>query len=251
MATLQRFRAYRRKLVTGVGGNLLWNIERVVTAQSLVEDLPFLDPAVIPQLAELEANWRTIRAELDTVLATLNDVPSFHQISPDQKAISLDDGWKTYFLIGMGYRAERNCERCPETVRLVDAVPGMTTAFFSILAPRKHIPAHRGMYKGLLRYHLGLLVPEPREKCRIRVKDEIKHWEEGKGMLFDDTYDHEVWNDTDGYRAVLFMDIKRPLKQPSSALNNVILGLVKRTGYVQDARKNQAVWDARRQRVEA
>jgi ornithine lipid ester-linked acyl 2-hydroxylase len=246
---MQGFRTYRRRFVTQVGGSILWNIERAVVKQSRVADRPFLETSDIPQLAALEENWKVIRSELDGVLSELSDIPSFQDISPDQKSISSDDGWKTYFLIGMGYRAEGNCVRCPETTRLVTAVPGMTTAFFSILAPHKHIPAHRGLYKGLLRYHLGLLVPEPREQCRIRVHEEVRHWEEGKGMLFDDTFDHEVWNDTDGYRAVLFMDIKRPLKQPSSALNDVILGLVKRTGYVQDARKNQAMWDARRQQL--
>lgn len=251
MSALHTLRSYRRRFVNEVGGNLLWNIERAVAKQSLVDDLPFLEPTVIPELATLEENWRLIRSELDGVFTQLNDIPNFQDISPDQKSISKDDGWKTFFLVGMGYRAERNCVRCPETTRLVTAIPGMTTAFFSILAPHKHIPAHRGLYKGLLRYHLGLLVPEPRERCRIRVHDEIRHWEEGRGMLFDDTFDHEVWNDTDGYRAVLFMDIKRPLKNPSALLNDVILGLVKRTGYVQDARKNQSVWDDRLNRLEA
>src|SRR5437867_3927702 len=92
-------------------------------------------------------------------------------------------------------------------LQLLERVPGMTTAFFSILSPHKHIPDHRGPYKGVLRYHLALMIPEPRQACRIRVDGEYATWEEGKSLLFDDSYDHEAWNDTDGIRVVLFMDV--------------------------------------------
>jgi len=115
----------------------------------------------------------------------------------------------------------------------------MTTAFFSILAPGKHIPAHRGPYKGVLRYHLGLKIPEPASQCRIRVGDEVRHWAEGESLLFDDTYDHEVWNDTDGERAILFMDVERPLPEPWASFNRAVIWLVGKTPFVQEAKKNQ------------
>ena len=95
----------------------------------------------------------------------------------------------------------------------------MTTAMFSILSPRKHILDHRGPYKGVLRYHLGLIVPEDAEACRIRVGEDIRHWEEGESMIFDDTFNHEVWNDTDETRVVLFVDVLRPLPSPESQIN--------------------------------
>ncbi len=95
-------------------------------------------------------------------------------------------------------------------------IPGMTTAMFSILSPRKHILDHRGPYKGVLRYHLGLIVPREAERCRIRVGEDIRHWEEGKSLIFDDTFNHEVWNDTDETRVVLFVDVLRPLPSPWS-----------------------------------
>ncbi len=93
-------------------------------------------------------------------------------------------------------------------------IPGMTTAMFSILSPRKHILPHRGPYKGVLRYHLGLIVPQDAEACRIRVGEDIRHWEAGRSMVFDDTFNHEVWNDTDETRVVLFVDVLRPLPEP-------------------------------------
>src|SRR5690606_6389720 len=111
------------------------------------------------------------------------------------------------------------CARCPETTRLVEAVPGMRTAFFSLLAPGKSIPPHRGPWRGILRYHLGLLVPEPRGRCGIRIGDRVVHWREGESLLFDDSYEHEVWNDTGGWRAVLVLDVLRPLAPPFDAWN--------------------------------
>src|SRR3546814_5195751 len=69
------------------------------------------------------------------------------------------------------------------------------TAWISILSPRYHIPAHSGVTKGILRAHLGLIVPREREKCRIRIGDEVRYWEPGKIFVIDDTYEHEVWNE--------------------------------------------------------
>ncbi len=73
----------------------------------------------------------------------------------------------------------------------------------------------------------------------------MAHWEEGKSLFFDDTYPHEAWNETDGIRVVLFMDVIRPLRFPASWLNRTILGAVRRSSYVQHARRNQEEWDRR------
>ena len=96
----------------------------------------------------------------------------------------------------------------------------------------------------MLRYHLGLIVPEDAESCRIRVGEDYRHWEEGKSMIFDDTFNHEVWNDTDETRVVLFVDVMRPLPSPDAAINE---GIVKAIGYspfVLDAKRNQEAWEA-------
>jgi beta-hydroxylase len=90
--------------------------------------------------------------------------------------ITQDNHWKTFFFYGYGFECEENCRLCPETARVLKSIPGVKTAFFSILSPGKYIPPHRGPYNGVLRFHLGLIVPEPREQCRIRVADNIRHW---------------------------------------------------------------------------
>lgn len=228
-----------------LGGKLLWTFERVVAAGSLVGNSPILEADLFGWVRRLEENWLVIRHELEGVLRHYDRIPNFQEISTDQTALTTDDKWKTFFFYGMGYKADGNCARCPETTRLIEQIPGMTTAFFSILSPHKHIPAHRGLYKGFLRYHLGLIVPEPRAACRLRVADQIVHWEEGKSIIFDDTYDHEVWNDTDGIRVVLFLDVIRPLRFPFDVLNRGIIAGVRLSGYVQSARRNFEHWDRR------
>ena len=140
---------------------------------------------------------------LDAVLERREDLPNFQDISTDQLELTTDDNWKTYFFFGYGFKSEANCARCPRTTELLERIPGMKTAMFSVLSPGKHISAHRGPYKGVLRYHLGLKIPEPRAGCRLRVGEEVRHWEEGGSLLFDDTFEHEAWNDTDGVRVVL------------------------------------------------
>lgn len=95
---------------------------------------------------------------------------------------------------------------CPETTRLVESIPGMTTAIFSSLAPGTHIVPHEGYIKTVLRCHLGLIVPDD---CWIRVGDETKTWEAGKCLIFDDTFEHEVWNRSNSPRIILLIDFKK------------------------------------------
>jgi len=231
-----------------VGARLVRGIERVITWGSLVGNPAFFDPGQFNWVPAVEAQWKTIRRELDGVMQYWDTLPNFQDISTDQRTITDDDRWKTFFLYAYGLKAEGNCGRCPETTRLVESVPGMKTAFFSILAPGKHIPAHRGPFKGVIRYHLGLLVPEPAERCRIRVGTEIRHWREGKSLVFDDTYEHEVWNETAGRRAVLFLDVVRPLRFPASTFNDLILALIKRSPFVQDGVQNYKAWEEKLER---
>jgi ornithine lipid ester-linked acyl 2-hydroxylase len=234
-----------------VGARLLQLLERLVIRASLVPATPFLDPAVFPWVQNLEANWKTVRGELDEVLTYREQLPNFQDISTDQESITDDDRWKTFFLYGYGFKSEPNCARCPETSKLLEQVPGMTTAFFSILSPHKHIPDHRGPYRGVLRYHLALKIPEPREACRIRVDTEYAHWEEGRSLLFDDSYDHEAWNDTDGIRVVLFMDVLRPLKPPIRQLNTFVIKAISRSPYVGDAKRRHLNWEKKFEELRA
>lgn len=227
------------------GAAVLRGFERYVLRSSRVPTTPFLDPDEFPWIARLEAHWREIRDELDVVLERRDDLPNFQDISTDQATITDDDRWKTYFLYGYGFKSEANCARCPRTAALLQDVPGMTTAMFSILSPGKHIDAHRGPYRGVLRYHLGLRIPEPADAAGISVGGEVRHWAEGRSLLFDDGYEHFAWNDTDGLRVVLFVDVIRPLRRPAADLNRALIKAIAVSPFVRDGKRRHEAWEKR------
>jgi len=230
---------------TQVGERLLRRIEAWLIRYSLVDATPFLPTEQFSWIRRLEDQSEALRRELDDVLEDWNDLPNFQEISVDQASITDDDRWKTFFFHGFGFTAEANCARCPATAAALAEIPGMTTAFFSILAPHKHIPEHRGPWRGLLRYHLALRVPEPATASGISVGGEVAHWEEGRSLVFDDTYEHYAWNDTDGIRVVLFVDVVRPLRPPAAQLNRALLKAIALSPFIQDAKLRHREWERR------
>lgn len=242
---LHWLRKRRRRYVKQIGKRTIRSLFGYLGRQSLVGDPPVFDTSLFPQLAPLEANWRTIRAELDRVLEARDALPPFQMVSPDQKRIAKGDRWKTFILYGFGHKAEKNCAQCPETARLLEQIPGLQTAFFSILSPGYHIPPHRGVTKGLVRGHLGLKVPQDRANCTIRIGTTSNMWEEGKLLVFDDTYDHEVWNNTEEERVVLLFDIIRPMRFGGRMLNEAFLRGIRWTAYYKDAQKQVGTWEER------
>jgi beta-hydroxylase len=232
-------------LTIAVGERILQPIERFIGRRSLVGDATFFDTGRFPWVAHIEENWHVIREEAEKLLEDREGLANFQDISKDQIEITDDDNWKTFFIYGYGFEAKLGVEQCPRTAALMREIPGMTTAMISILSPHKHILDHRGPYKGVLRYHLGLIVPRDAPACRIRVGDDVRHWEEGKSLIFDDTFNHEVWNDTDETRVVLFVDVKRPLPSPESTINDLIIKAIGISPFIRDARRNQEAWEAR------
>ena len=217
--------------------------ERLNLRYSKVGNPSVYDNAVFPWAAEVESEWRTIRKELEGVLTRKDELPDFHDIAADVASISKDAGWKTFLLMGYGVKSERNIALCPGTWRIVQKIPGLKTAMFSIFEPGKHLPAHRGPYNGLLRLHLGLIVPEPRDQVAIRVENRICHWEEGRAIVFDDAYEHEAWNKTDKMRVVLFVDFVKPLRFPANIVNWLILNVAAFTPYIQEGHEKHRQWE--------
>jgi len=233
----------KKEFAPGLLSNFIQIVESCNVRFSKVGNPPVYDKETFPWAAEIDREWETIRSELDEVMQRRDDLPSFHDIMPEFETISKDNQWKAYFLAGYGLESEENAKRCPKTAELLKKIPGMKTAFFSILSPNKHIPPHKGPYNGVLRYHLGLIVPEPKEKCRIRVHDQIRHWEEGDSIIFDDTYNHQVWNDTSGFRAVLFVDFVRPVKFPFNLFNNLVVSAAAFAPFIKEAEAKHKKWE--------
>ena len=121
----------------------------------------------------------------------------------------------------------------------------MKTAFFSILSPHKHIPAHKGLFKGFIRSHLGLIIPGQANDCVMRIENEQINWKEGKVVVFDDTFEHEVWNNTDETRVILLIDVIRPFKFPLSFINNAIVYLIGTSSFVKESMKKHKLWETR------
>jgi beta-hydroxylase len=222
--------------------HLLHALELLYERSSIQPQRAIYDSNEFPWTQELEASWPDILCELQTVLGRRQLIPNFQDISPEQRAITQDDKWKTYIVYAYGARANHNCRECPRTTAAVERIPGMKTAFFSILAGGKHIPAHRGPYKGLLRCHLGLIVPVPATSCRIRVDGTDAHWQEGKTLVFDDTLAHEVWNDSANERVVLFIDFMRPMHPPMAWINALVMRLIRYSPYARSTAERFRRW---------
>jgi ornithine lipid ester-linked acyl 2-hydroxylase len=204
---------------------------------------PVYGTTTFPWSKDIEKAYPAIRAELERLLARKSELPNFQDISSDVKTITQDTGWKTFFLVGFGKPSARNIALCPETWNAVRRIPGLKTAMFSIFEPGKHLPAHRGPYNGVLRLHLGLIVPEPREKIAIRVDREICHWQEGKVLIFDDAYEHEAWNHSDETRVVLFVDFVKPTRFPASIVNRLLMSLAVFTPFIQEGMEKHKAWE--------
>jgi beta-hydroxylase len=218
-------------------------VERLNLSHSKVGNPPIYDNAVFSWTQTIERDWRAIRTELDRVLIRQSELPGFHELSSDVATISQDKGWKSFLLCGYGFRSQANIEQCPQTWRICQSIPGLTTVMFSILEPGKHLPAHRGPYNGVLRLHLGLIVPEPREQLGIRVDRQVYRWKEGEAVIFDDAYEHEAWNRTPHTRVVLFVDFIKPLRAPAKWLNWLLLHVAVFTPFIREGADNQKAWE--------
>ena len=179
----------------------------------------FFDSGHFPWFAALEAGVGVIRAELDALLAEPGEVirpyVRMEPGSPENKWTPLDGSldWSACFLWEYGVPNAAVIERCPETARILESlplarIPGRApNAFFSVLRPRSHIPAHTGVTNTRAIIHLALDVPPG---CGFRVGGETREWVEGKAFAFDDTIEHDAWNNSDARRAVLIIDAWNP-----------------------------------------
>jgi aspartyl/asparaginyl beta-hydroxylase (cupin superfamily) len=177
----------------------------------------YFDTAQFDWAPALEAATDAIRGELRAVLAGgLEGFRPYIQSEanqPRQHPLLDKKDWSALFLCENGKRFEEAIARCPKTWEAVQAAPQLwierssPTAMFSLLRPGTRIPAHSGVQNTRLTCHLPLIVPPG---CGFRVGNEAREWVEGKLLVFDDTIEHEAWNDGNEDRVVLIFDIGRP-----------------------------------------
>lgn len=208
-----------------------------------------------PGLDHVTRAYPAIRQEFDRLMNESNELPQYHEIDPGERAISSGTAkrWNVFMLEIMGHRPTQNRASCPETCRALAQVPNMIQAFFSILDPGKSVPEHEGPYLGYLRYHLGVRVPTQNPpKLIVNKQDYV--WREGEAVLFDDSWPHSVVNRSDELRAVLIVDVRRPLPLAADLVNRLLVDVVGHHTYGRAlARKAEQFASARlaRQRIAA
>lgn len=182
--------------------------------------IPFYDRALFPWLETLEAATPIMKAELEALLATSFEEEFAPYIAYPKGApvnqwgeLNHSRKWTSLWLWRDGQRQESVCERCPRTAALLESLPmarqdGFApTAVFSALQPHTHIPAHTGSANVRLLTHLPLILPGP---ARFRVGNTTRDWKMGQAWVFDDTIEHEAWNDADEMRVILIFDVWNP-----------------------------------------
>lgn len=179
---------------------------------------------VRPELRALERAYPDIREECDALLAERVRMPAYHEVNKPATEISAatPGQWKVFMLELLGHKPERNRQRCPATCAALAQVPGVLQAFFSVLEAGKSVPLHDGPYVGYLRYHLGVRVPRQQPPL-IRVAGREYVWKDGEGVMFDDSWPHEVVNHSTEPRVVLIVDVPRPMPLLPRLVNHAVL----------------------------
>jgi beta-hydroxylase len=188
----------------------------------LLGDKKYFDSHYFPVAKELEDNFGAVQLEIKKILERYDDFAPFQSISPDQTYISNDDKWRMFFFKAAGVNFGRNQDFAPETFKILNKHKEVISAYISVLGPKKMLMPHEGPWSGILRMHLGVVIPGNKE-CVLVNGGEEYHWQEGKTVLFDDTYEHIAVNQTDKIRAILFLDVMRPLPQPWKFINWAVL----------------------------
>jgi aspartyl/asparaginyl beta-hydroxylase (cupin superfamily) len=181
-------------------------------------EIEFFDRELFPFLEALEAAADTIREEFDALIASeQGELVPYIQYPDDvpgqMPLLNKSRDWTAIHLLAYGERVEKNARHCPQTLALFQSVdqpriPGRSpNLMFSLLAPHTHIPPHTGVSNARLVLHLPLIVPE---NCGFRCGAETRKWVPGEAFVFDDTIEHEAWNDSDCLRVVLIGDLWRP-----------------------------------------
>lgn len=195
-----------------------------------------------PELDYVTEAYPVIRQEFERVLAAATELPQYHEVDSGERAISdtTPKRWNVFILEVMGHKPAANRALCPQTCAALARVPNLIQAFFSILEPGKSVPEHEGPYLGYLRYHLGLRVPkENPPKLVVNRQDYV--WKEGEAVMFDDSWPHAVVNNASETRAVLIVDVRRPLPAAPDLLNRFLTDFVGRHTYGRSvARKAEA-----------
>jgi aspartyl/asparaginyl beta-hydroxylase (cupin superfamily) len=210
-------------------------------------------------LAELEAAHADVRRECEALVQIRDRLVDVENLAGKYTSGGIHSiAWKAFMFKSHRF-IEANCALAPRTAELLRNVPGLYTAFFSILDPGQYITPHWGYWKGFLRYHLGVIIPRNNadgsswlrvnanraenalHDIKLIEHGEKYHWKEGEGVMFDDTVLHDAKNESNEVRVVLWLDLRRKLPPTLNALNTMVLEIAHRAPAIAAVRKNATV----------
>lgn len=190
--------------------SLMAPVNAIMYLFSAVPKTPYLDVADFPELKILRDNWETIREEAEFLYQE-----GYISASDKYDDIGFNSffrrGWKRFYL--KWYQDPMNSAQtlCPKTLALIQQIPNINAAMFTLLPKDSFLFKHRDPYAGSLRYHLGLITPNSKDCC-IYVDGDPYFWQDGQDVMFDETFIHHAENKTSQDRIILFCDVQRPLK---------------------------------------
>jgi len=165
----------------------------------------FFDPEMFPELKPLKDNWIGIRDEILNYERQNGDIKGLDSnpyVAPQVEGIN----WSNLFLENFMIKHHKNRKKFPFLSSVIDQIPSASFVVISVLSPHTTIIPHYGDTNGIVRCHLGLIIPGTLPLCGIKVGDEERGWEEGELVLFTEAYLHGAWNKTEGKRYVIVLD---------------------------------------------
>ncbi|WP_430412128.1 aspartyl/asparaginyl beta-hydroxylase domain-containing protein [Kordia sp.] len=223
--------------------NKLLKAEKIVKANSLVGDHPVFNTDAFAWAKELENNTAVITEEYKNFIKELavEKLPTLRDLSED-KTEGHDD-WRIIGLMAYGETNKKTIDRMPKTFEIISKIPDVITCFFSILSPGKHIKPHRGPYGGVIKCHLPIILPQNGDDYWLKVDGDKHQWKMDEALIFDDSYIHEVHNNTDETRVVLLVEFLRPLPEEIDQLNKAVVKEIRESSQVKIPKKLYEAWE--------
>lgn len=190
--------------------NILYSVYSKIPCQHVYNLKYILN--YLPELKIIQNNWKIIKDEYQLIKNNLKQIKGDNFFGEN---IIKTDKWRRYYIKWYSEIENDVSDKLPKTTKLLNQCPNIQLAMFSAMKPGTIVYPHRGIYRGSLRVQLGLDCPSMEDGCYIRINDIKYGWKDGEMLIFDDTYTHDVQNNSQKERVVLFMDINRPVYIPT------------------------------------
>lgn len=194
-------------------------VNYILEKSSTIGNKPFYNDKILKTSRILTNNWKIFRDEVSKCYK------SFSSIKGDQffeDIVQSEKEWTKLYIKWHSDIDKLALKKCPKTCKIINSLKDIKVAMFSVLLPGAKILPHCGIYKGCLRYHLGLITPNS-DDCYISLNQIKYSWKDGEGILLDDTFEHWVVNNTNKTRIILFCDIVKPMNFIGKNINEFII----------------------------